>query len=174
METRCLSLAARSQCAWTCKSARRLRSNLEWKEFQIRSAKAPPGGNFSGGDSSAFPYATLAAQGNSRPTWCGTEASFCDCHEEYGGIGVTAAFFSWIRQHEVFMPIPRIGQSCAMARQQSGWPARRAPSRQADAGIVAQKTTTTSIINALFLLRFMVNKSPKAYCKHPFPAHSGR
>jgi hypothetical protein len=46
-----------------------------------------------------------------------------------------------------------------MARQQSGWLACRVPSRQADTGIVAQKATTTSINNALFLPEFMVHCS---------------
>ena len=158
METRCLSLAARSQCAWTCKSARRLRSNLEWKEFQIRSAKAPPGGNFSGGDSSAFTYAVPGTARNSTPASYATKASFCECPTEYGGTEGTAGFFPWTWQHELLAPIPGASHSCAMARQQSGWPVCRMFSRQADAGIVAQTTTTASIDHAPFLSQFMVYK----------------
>ncbi len=46
-----------------------------------------------------------------------------------------------------------------MARQQSGWLACRVPSKQADAGIVAEKTTTASTNKAPFLHNFMVYRT---------------
>lgn len=47
-------------------------------------------------------------------------------------------------------------QALAMARQQSCWCADLVPIRQADAGAMAQKTTTANNKTAPFLPRFMV------------------
>ena len=59
-------------------------------------------------------------------------------------------------QHESLAPIPGESHPFAVARQQSGEVAEWEPSRQADAGIAAQKTTTANIGNAPFLPQFTV------------------
>ncbi len=81
--------------------------------------------------------------------------------------GVTAGLFPWTWQHEQSAVIAAESQDCATARQQSGRPVCPIPSRQADAGIAAQKTTTDNISNAPFLLPFMVYRSRKSIVSIP-------
>lgn len=69
------------------------------------------------------------------------------------------AFCRWAWQHEPFALIDGESHSRALPRQQSGCPVECAASRQAEAGIAVQRTTTASISNALFLLQFIVSKS---------------
>jgi hypothetical protein len=69
-------------------------------------------------------------------------------------------------QHESHAPIAGESHPCAVARQQSGEAAEWEPSRQADAGTAAQKTTTANISNAPFLPQFTLF-GPRLKCKHP-------
>src|ERR1035438_9509646 len=73
--------------------------------------------------------------------------------------GVPAGVLSWIWQHELSAPIVGVSQSLAMARQQAGGLECRVPSRQADAGAAAHRTTTANISKMPFLSQFMVYRS---------------
>lgn len=96
--------------------------------------------------------------GNSKLAWSGANAGFCPCSGENRISGTAATFSLRIWQHELFMSVPRIGQSCAIPRQHAGIPIERTVSKQADADIAAHRVTTANIVNAPCLLQFMVSK----------------
>lgn len=70
-----------------------------------------------------------------------------------------AGFCPWNWQHGLLAHIPGESHPCAIAPQQSGWLEFLTPSRQAEAGIAAQETTTANISNAPFLHQFIVFRS---------------
>ncbi|HUB00849.1 MAG TPA: hypothetical protein VMA34_21130 [Terracidiphilus sp.] len=57
----------------------------------------------------------------------------------------------WAGQHKPLALIPRIGQFCAIPRQQARLPIESGAARHADAGSVDQIMATTSITNAPLL-----------------------
>jgi len=115
-----------------------------------------PGEVSGGGASRANRLTKPKTAGNSKLAWSGANAGFCPCSGENRISGTTATFSLRIWQHELFMSVPRIGQSCAIPRQHAGIPIERTVSKQADAGIVDHRATTANIVNAPFLLQFMM------------------
>jgi len=122
------------------------------------------GGNCGGGVATVFPYQELRKTGNRISGRCGVKTSFCTCSVAYWGAGVTAGspveLAAWL--------VADIQAVTSVRRRVTaiGQGAEREPSRQADAGIAAQKTTTANISNAPFLPQFMVFRPFSSSASH--------